>query len=365
MILTSRIGSLENGIYARMLSISAVKELPEHLREVIHGNSRKKERMDSITPGILRDRVRHMKRLETVEPRANAIASLKKQGLGSTRKKNHVFNKVSDKQISQFVAENNTSKRTLTGAGGFAKHLTSASSDWPLFDHMLPEIAFAGHSNSGKSTLVNAMAGVKASSGPASVSDRAGWTDQICFYQLGKKPPVLNLADLPGYGHAVARSQEIKRWKLMTRDYMQTRRVLSLCCIMVDCTRGLCGLDKSLVRFLQAEGVPWQVILTKGDLLSAHELAQALEIVQEDLSYVVGSRGEPVGVNSLPPIIPVSANTGAGVKQLWDSLRDIAYTSTLDEGKPDNLPDHAVREHVKAFMVRKEAMLSQMRAQRR
>ena len=61
MILTSRIGSLENGIYARMLSISAVKELPEHLREVIHGNSRKKERMDSITPGILRDRVRHMK----------------------------------------------------------------------------------------------------------------------------------------------------------------------------------------------------------------------------------------------------------------------------------------------------------------
>jgi GTP-binding protein len=351
----------------QMLSTSAVKadSLPEHLRHAIHGNNRKKERMDSITPGILRDRVRHMKRLEAVEPTIELIASLRKQGLGSTRKKNHIFSKVSDKQISQFTAENNTSKRTLTGAGGFAKHLTSASSDWPIFDHILPEIAFAGHSNSGKSTLVNAMAGVKASSGPASVSDRAGWTDRICFYQLGKKPPVLNLADFPGYGHAVASSQEIKQWKIMTRNYIQTRAVLTLCCIMVDCTRGLCGLDKSLVRFLHAERVPWQVVLTKGDLLTAHELAQALEIVQQDLSYVVGSRGKPVSVDSLPPIIPVSANTGAGVKQLWDSLRKTAYRSTLEEGKCDNLPDHAVREHSKAFLVRRMRQLATMRAQRR
>ena len=342
-----------------------IDTLPEHLRQAIHGNNRKKERMDSITPGILRDRVRHMKRIEAVEPRAEVIASLKKQGLGSTRKKNHVFNKVSDKQISHFISENNTSKRTLTGAGGFAKHLTSASSDWPLFDHMLPEIAFAGHSNSGKSTLVNAMAGVKASSGPASVSDRAGWTDQICFYQLGKKPPVLNLADFPGYGHAVASSQEIKRWKLMTRDYIQTRIVLALCCIMVDCTRGLCGLDKRLVKFLHGEQVPWQVILTKGDLLSPYELAQAIEIVQRDLSEVVGSRSKPEGLELLPPIIPVSANTGAGVKQLWENLRNIAYRSTLEEGKPDNLPEHAVREHAKGFLVRRRVQLAAMRAQRR
>ena len=54
----------------------------------------------------------------------------------------------------------------------------------------------------GKSTLVNAMVGVLPKKGPASVSERAGWTDQICFYQLGKKPPLLVLADLPGYGHA-------------------------------------------------------------------------------------------------------------------------------------------------------------------
>lgn len=348
------------------MSGTKFEDLPEHLLGAVHGNNRKKERMDSVTPGILRDRVRHMKRLEAIEPSVEVIDRLKKLGLGNKRKKNHVFNKVSDKQNLHFIAENETRKRTLTGAGGFAKHLTSASSDWPLFDHILPEIAFAGHSNSGKSTLVNAMAGVRPSSGTlASVSDRAGWTDQICFYQLGKKPPVLNLADLPGYGHAVARPQEIKRWKVMTRDYLGNRKVLSLCCIMVDSTRGLCGLDKSLVRFLGAVGVPWQVVLTKGDLLSTQELAQALGVVQQDLSYILGSHGEPVDLEHVPPIIPVSANTGAGIKLLWESLRDTAYQATLDPEAPDSLPEHAVREHTDAFLLRKKWELAQMKAQRR
>lgn len=68
--------------------------------------------------------------------------------------------------------------------GGHGVHIASASSDWPIFQHLLPEVAFAGHSNSGKSTLVNAMIGVLPRKGPAKVSDRAGWTDQICFYKV-------------------------------------------------------------------------------------------------------------------------------------------------------------------------------------
>jgi GTP-binding protein len=268
-----------------------VEALDEELQSVIHGNSRKKERMDSVTPAILRDRVRHKNRFAMVEPDPDVIKDLSKLGLGSKRKRFNVFSKMTEKQTFQLsmAGSSNTVKggqRTLTAAGGFAKHLTSSSSDWPIFDHILPEIAFAGHSNSGKSTLVNAMAGCTASSGPAGVSDRAGWTDQICFYQLGKKPPTFNLADLPGYGHAVARTQQIKQWKLMTRDYLKNREVLSLCCIMVDATRGLCGLDKSLIRFLVATEVPWQVILTKADLLNTVELAQAVQVVHTDLTYV-------------------------------------------------------------------------------
>ena len=77
-----------------------------------------------------------------------------------------------------------------------ADHLTSASSNWPTFQHILPEIAIAGHSNCGKSTLVNVMAGFSHREGPASVSDRAGWTDQICFYQVCMVGDTLSLMSL-------------------------------------------------------------------------------------------------------------------------------------------------------------------------
>lgn len=157
----------------------------------------------------------------------------------------------------------------LAAVGGGGKDLT----DWPTFKHMLPEVAFAGHSNCGKSSLVNAVAGLAPKRGLARVSDRAGWTDAIFFYQLGKKPPVLTMvrifhihmrypgterafymaghephrekrvprwilncyfpllftqADLPGYGHAVASTQQKRRWRKLTRDYLTTRSVLSL-----------------------------------------------------------------------------------------------------------------------------------------
>lgn len=133
---------------------------------------------------------------------------------------------------------------------GAAKHLASACNDWPIFEHLLPEIAFAGHSNCGKSTLVNVLAGFPKRKGPAAVSDRAGWTDQICFYQLCKKPPILTLVDFPGYGHAVATAKDKKLWKEMTKDYLKQRLVLSRCCILVDCTRGLCREDWTMLRYL-------------------------------------------------------------------------------------------------------------------
>ena len=350
-------------------AILGLEGLPPELQEAVHGNNRKKERLDSVTIGILRDRVRHRKRAGDVTPDEVVVRNLQKLGLGSKRKRQHVYEKLSEKQQVQFAMDSGTSVvsnknalRTTTAAGGFAKHLASVSSDWPIFDHILPEIAFAGHSNSGKSTLVNAMAGCKPSSGPAGVSDRAGWTDQICFYQLGKKPPVFTLADLPGYGHAVARPQEIKQWKLMTRDYLKNRKVLGLCCIMVDCTRGLCSLDKSLVRFLHAVGLPWQIVLTKADLISTYELAQTLQVVETDLTYVIGRAGRPAPKRALLPVLPVSASTGAGVKHLYQSLEKRSISHTVKEGgAPNDLPSHAVREHRDAFLVRRRQAIDRLR----
>lgn len=105
-----------------------------------------------------------------------------------------------------------------------------------------------------QSTLVNAISGIHPKKGPASVSERAGWTDQVCFYQLGKRPPVLTMADLPGYGHAVATADEKRAWSEMGKDYLSTRAVLSRCCLLVDCTRGLCAADISWVKFLIRAG---------------------------------------------------------------------------------------------------------------
>jgi ribosome biogenesis GTPase A len=169
-------------------------EMP--LQEYMHGR-KNRERRDSVNEGILLERFTHQERISKIEVTPSQIKEIESMGLGTKRKRNLVYRTTSGEKTS-------LNRRTLLGAGGFAVHLASASSNFPVFKHILPEVAFAGHSNSGKSTLVNAISGLSPRTGPASVSERAGWTDQICFYQLGKRPPLLNLADLPGYGHAVA-----------------------------------------------------------------------------------------------------------------------------------------------------------------
>ena len=98
------------------------------------------------------------------------------------------------------------------------------------------------------------MAGLSPKKGPAGVSERAGWTDQICFYQLAKKPPIFTLADLPGYGHAVASPLDKRQWMLMNKSYLSSRPILSRCCILVDSTRGLCSADVGLAVFLSKHG---------------------------------------------------------------------------------------------------------------
>lgn len=320
---------------------------PAHLLDFIQGNSRS-ERVDSVTQGILESRYRHHQRCEEVDTRTpellEMIKSLKKQGLGSKRKRRGMYEKVTERQMVN-LKEEGTMKLTMSCAGGNAKHLASVAEEWPIFEHLLPEIAFAGHSNSGKSTLVNAMVGVQPRTGPASTSERAGWTDQICFYQLGKRPPVLNLVDLPGYGHAIANSQQIQKWKKMTRDYMKSRMCLSRCCILVDCTRGFCGLDKALMEFLTNKcNVPWQIVLTKTDLLSYEELARSITVVETDLKQM-----KFVENRDYFQLLPVSASTGAGINKLWSSLTKCANMNSVS----NSASKFAVREHKRAFMMRR------------
>jgi GTP-binding protein len=243
-------------------------------------------------------------------------------------------------------------RKTSTAAGGFAQFLGSAvQAPWPLFRHLLPELAFTGHSNSGKSTLVNAMIGVRPNSqgGLAKAHERAGWTDEVYFYALGKRPPVLTLADLPGYGHAVASVSDVRRWKILSRSYLSQRTVLSLCFVLVDCTRGLCRDDHQMLRFLTKYRVPWQVILTKGDLLPLDQLAACRLLTAHELRATYFAE-QP---ERAPEVGAISCNTGAGVESLWRRMTDVAYTHSRGPPGHDETST-AVREHRLANRMRSQ-----------
>eukprot|EP01041_Mallomonas_annulata_P005462 gene5462-10981_t len=340
-----------------MSSCRHIQDISEELQAMMHGR-RNKERRDSVTPEILNERLMHQKRITELPSDERLVQYLETHGLGVKRRRAQVYQKILSFSPS-------LDKKTTTGAGGFAVHIASAAGRWPLFDHLLPEIVFAGHSNSGKSTLVNAMVGVLPRKGPASISERAGWTDQICFYKLGKRPPILTLVDFPGYGHAVASSEDKRAWTAMTRDFILQREILSLCCVLVDSTRGLCEQDMNFLRFLSKVGVPRMIILTKSDLLDVEQLAGSITAVAQDLMEIdLGSPSNsssnsntgdysssqsglkgPLSMVGFDDIMPVSAATGAGVQTLWK----------LNGLESENVSvSVAVREHRLANEMRKK-----------
>ena len=279
-------------------------------------------------------------------------------------------------------------KVSSTGAEGIGVAVGTAQRNWPIFKHLLPEICFAGHSNCGKSSLVNALTGLGARKGPASVSDRAGWTNQISFFQLGRVPPKLTVVDLPGYGFAVATMEQKRHWKMMTSDYLQSRDILSCCCVLVDCTRGICNEDKILLRRIKKLNIDWRIILTKCDILSTDMLLNSILVVLEDLHemgmFVRGNdskdkkrRGSDncsqektddsentkllngVKVQDMfSKVIPVSSATGAGIQHLWEELNKCAMKSSKPVLSADGqVNPRAVREHVRASFLRKKEFL--------
>ncbi|CAM9152166.1 unnamed protein product [Ectocarpus sp. 8 AP-2014] len=158
--------------------------------EVMATTRGRKERRDSVTDSIVKEREQHLVRLAKAEVDTAMAKTFKASSLGSRKRPRQAggFNKAYDRTGKQVHSD--------FAAGGFARWMGSASKGWPTFRHRLPEVALAGHTNCGKSTLVNALSGIHPRRGPASTSDRAGWTDLVGFYQVGKKPPVLTLASV-------------------------------------------------------------------------------------------------------------------------------------------------------------------------
>jgi GTP-binding protein len=159
-----------------------------------------------------------------------------------------------------------------------ARFVAGASALSGLPRETLPEIAFAGRSNVGKSSLINALTGRRML---ARTSHTPGRTRQINFFDLDGR---LMLVDLPGYGYAEASKTEVRRWTDLLRRYLQTRAALQRVCLLIDARHSIKELDRPMMHVLDDSGVSFQIVLTKTDKLGADELAHIAERVVGDLA---------------------------------------------------------------------------------
>lgn len=175
----------------------------------------------------------------------------------------------------------------------------------------LPEIAFAGRSNVGKSSLLNALTGRRTL---ARTSNTPGRTRQINFFDLDAR---LMLVDLPGYGYAEAPRTEVRRWTAMLRHYLRARSALRRVCVLVDSRRGIAETDHPLMHLLDDSGVSYQIVLTKTDKVRTGELALIAERTVAGLATHTASH---------PEIHLTSALERRGIAALRASLGSFALS---------------------------------------
>jgi len=164
-----------------------------------------------------------------------------------------------------------------------------------------PEIAFAGRSNVGKSSLINALTGRRAL---ARTSNTPGRTQELIFFG---GPHRLVLVDMPGYGYAAAAKTKIVAWTSLIRNYLHGRATLGRVYLLVDARHGLKEIDKTILDTLSEAAVSHQIILTKCDQIGASELTERMAAV----AAAVGKRPA-----AFPYLLATSAKSGAGIPQL-------------------------------------------------
>jgi GTP-binding protein len=188
------------------------------------------------------------------------------------------------------------------------------------------EIAIAGRSNVGKSTLLNRLANRK---GLARTSRTPGRTRGIVVFQLtlGKGSPVesLRLCDLPGYGYAKVSRTERDSWQPLIEGYTRGRATLALFVVLVDARRGVEAEERQLYEWLGTEGVPAQIVFTKVDKLSASERG----LLRERTRQMFGA-AKPGGRRAAP--LFVSGEQGEGVPELWAAI--LSAAASLAEAPP-------------------------------
>jgi GTP-binding protein len=174
----------------------------------------------------------------------------------------------------------------------------------------LPEVAFLGRSNVGKSSVINSLVGAKL----AKTSSTPGRTRSINFYELrwaGKPQPEMIFTDLPGYGYAKISREISSQWPSFIEPYLKERPCLALCLVLIDVNVPPQDADRQLMEFLSASGRPFVVVGTKSDKLSGNQLNKSLRTLAEGLPEA--------------KIVPYSARTGAGQSELWQEIREAVH----------------------------------------
>jgi GTP-binding protein len=178
-----------------------------------------------------------------------------------------------------------------------------------LPDEGAPEVAFAGRSNVGKSSLINAITGRNKL---ARASTEPGRTRDLNFFHVGEQ---LRLVDLPGYGYAKAPKSEISRWTELTRDYLRGRSTLKRVILLIDGRHGLKPDDKDVMDALDKAAVTYQIVLTKADKVKPTEIEATAAATQLAIAKRPAAH---------PEVIATSAETGLGIELLRAEIAALA-----------------------------------------
>ena len=176
----------------------------------------------------------------------------------------------------------------------------------------VPEIAFAGRSNVGKSSLLNALTNRNKL---ARTSNTPGRTQELNFFDVGQ-PLRLRLVDMPGYGFAEAPKDMVKRWRFLINDFLRGRQVLKRALVLVDSRHGLKPVDHDIMDMLDKAAVNYQLVMTKADKVKPTALAVTLEQVAAD------ARNHPA---AHPDILITSSETGDGIAELRTAILAAAF----------------------------------------
>ena len=194
----------------------------------------------------------------------------------------------------------------FTGACDF---IAAANNMKVLPPEGLPEICFAGRSNVGKSSLINALTGRKTL---ARTSQTPGRTRQLIFFSLADR---IQLVDLPGYGYARAPKTDIKAWTTLTRKFLAGRASLQRVFLLIDARRGIGPGDAEIMTLLDASAVSWAVVITKADKLKP----AALDAVCNDTRARITTH-----VAAFPELFVTSAEAATGIAELRAHLGALA-----------------------------------------